>query len=134
MPEIALTIPGEDMRRTVWVALGVAAITMGAVAPAHGAAIIEKQRSEFACYIDAGDIPGLPGIAVQQATVTVVTLPNGGLVFHCSGALPDDIAVPATREGDLPCFASDTAIVPAHYAITKGGRVEYTCVFPAGSV
>jgi len=58
----------------------------------------------------------------------------GAVMFHCSGALPSDIAVPTTREGYLPCFASATAMVPAHFAITKGGRIQYTCVFPAGSV
>jgi hypothetical protein len=122
------------MRKAVLITLVAAALTLGSVMPASGAAIVEKLRGDFACFIDPGDIPGLPGIPVQDATVTIVTLPNGGLMFHCSGALPSDITVPATREGYLPCWASETAMVPAHYAITKGGRIQYTCVFPAGSV
>jgi hypothetical protein len=122
------------MRKAVLIALGAAALTLGSVAPASGADIVEKKRGEFVCSIDPGDVPGLPGIAVENATVIIVELPNGGLIFHCSGALPSDIAVPTTLEGYLPCFASETAMVPAHYAIRKGGRIQYTCVFPAASV
>ena len=122
------------MNRRAMVLLGTAALSLTSLAPASGAAIVEKASGDFVCSIDAGDIPGLPAIAVEDATVTIVETPNGGLMFHCSGRLPSGLSVPNTRQGYLPCFASATVFVWAHYAITKGDRIEYTCQFPAGSV
>jgi hypothetical protein len=124
----------ERVKKAAMVLLGAVALSLGSLAPASGAAIVEKAKGDFVCSIDAGDIPGLPAIAVEDATVTIVETPNGGLMFHCSGRLPSNISVPNTRQGYLPCFASATAFVWAHYAITAGDRIQYTCRFPAGSV
>jgi hypothetical protein len=122
------------MHRIAGVLIGTAALSVIPLASASGAAIVEKSSGDFVCSIDAGDIPGLPAILVEDATVTIVTKPNGGLMYHCSGRLPSSLSVPETRQGYLPCYASDTAFVWAHYVITKGGRVQYTCNFLAGSV
>ena len=122
------------VKRLGLVLLGGVALSFPTSVSASGAAIVEKLSGDLVCGVDAGDIPGLPQIVVEDATVTIVQTPEGGLMFHCSGRLPEGISVPVTRQGYLPCVASATARVPAHYAITKGGRIQYTCRFPAGSV
>ena len=127
-------------RRHVFIAPLVAAATAVLVAawatPASAAAVvIHAQQADGQCGVDPGDVPGLPnGVRVNRGVETIVETPGGGVNYSCSGELPPGVSVPKTTQGYLPCFASDTAFVWGHYVVTASGHLQYTCIFPAGSV
>lgn len=110
----------------------VGVLSLVTAAPASAAAVVERGQS---CAVDRGDIPALPdGVVTVDAHETIVTTPQGGLTYTCTGRLPAGVTVDRTVQGLLPCFASDTVVVAGHYVVTRSGRLHYTCHFPAGSV
>jgi hypothetical protein len=122
---------------TVLLAAATGLLAAASAAPAASAAavVFHVQQEDGQCSVDPGDVPALPnGAMLVSAVVTIVETPGGGVNFTCSGELPPGVSVPHTVQGYLPCFASDTAFVWAHYVVTASGHLQYTCIFPAGSV
>jgi hypothetical protein len=124
------------MRRLIFAAAATALLVAAWATPASAAAVVfHIQQPDGECGVDPGDIPALPnGAQVTRAAVTIVETPGGGVIFTCSGNLLPGVSAPRTVQGYLPCWASETAFVWGHYVVTATGHLQYTCIFPAGSV
>jgi hypothetical protein len=117
-------------RRTAVVCLGiVGALTI--LTPARGATIVLKD-SDVGCFTDPGDIPGMPGFALPEATL--VLRGNGGITLACHGWLPEGASMDRTFAGPAPCFTPEGDVVTAHAVATKSGRVHFICHFPTGTL
>ena len=117
-------------RRVAVVCLG-AFLTLTIMAPARGAALVLKD-SDVGCYTDPGDIPGMPGFTLPQATL--VLRENGGVTLSCHGWLPEGRSLVHTFSGSAPCFGPGGIMVAAHAVATKSGRVHFICHFPTGTL
>jgi|tagenome__1003787_1003787.scaffolds.fasta_scaffold19236406_2 hypothetical protein len=85
-----------------------------------------------ACFLENGDIPGLPGFPLSNHTVIVG--PKGTLIVTCSGRVPDGVSVSSTFVGTLACDSDTGVIVPGHVVVTTSGRVSLACRFPQGTI
>jgi hypothetical protein len=122
------------VRKTFVIGLASVAMLVVPALPAHAAAFVDH-TNDASCGFDPGDVPAFPvGVRVVNGVQTIVETPSGVVNYTCSGDLPDGVSVPQTIEGYLPCFESDTLFVWAHYVVTLGGHLQYTCHFPPGSV
>ena len=114
------------MRRTTVASMAlVALLLVGSALPAQAAAV--SKGEDVGCFLDPGDIPGLPGFDLPEATLVVRD--QGGVTLSCHGWLPEDLSLIRTFAGSAPCFGP-TRVVTAHIVATKSGRVHFICQFP----
>jgi hypothetical protein len=117
-------------RRVAVLCLG-AFLALTIMAPARGATLVLKD-SDVGCYTDPGDIPGMPGFTLPEATL--VLRGNGGITLSCHGWLPEGESLSRTFAGSAPCFGPGGIMVTAHAVATKSGRVHFICHFPTGTL
>jgi hypothetical protein len=111
------------MRRTTVAFL--ALLLIGSALPAQAASVSKDE--DVGCFLDPGDIPGLPGFDLPEATLVLRV--DGGVTLSCHGSLPDDLSLTRTFAGSAPCFGPG-GVVAAHIVATKSGRVHFICHFP----
>jgi hypothetical protein len=98
--------------------------------PASAGAVVVKNE-HVGCFLDPGDIPGMPAIGLPEATL--VLLPNGGVALSCHGWLPARLSLERTFAGSAPCRGPNGEAVEAHVVGTTSGRLVFICRFPPGS-
>jgi hypothetical protein len=108
------------------VAATTATALVSSAAPATAGAAVFKDE-DVGCFLDPGDIPGMPGFGLPEATL--VLRADGGVTLSCHGWLPDQLSLPRTFAGSAPCFGPG-GVVTAHVVATKSGRVHFICHFP----
>jgi hypothetical protein len=108
-----------------------ASVALTVAAPsASAAAIVYHAHGSYECGADPGDVPGLPGFDLANATIVVDA--TGALHVTCNGSLPDGLSVPQTFVGPVLCRGDESyAYTTGRIIATKGGQVMITCGFPA---
>ena len=114
-------------------ALGLAmtvAAALVAASSAGAARSIVLKNGEVGCSVDRGDVPGFGAFLLPSATQ--VFRADGGGLLSCHGWLPHGATLAHTFVGSVPC--GDAPGVSGRITVTRSGRVNAFCVFPAGSL
>jgi hypothetical protein len=97
---------------------------------ASAAAIVFHAHGAYVCGADPGDVPGLPGFDLANATIVLDA--TGALHVTCNGSLPDGLSVQQTFVGPVLCRGDEGyADTTGRIIATKGGQVTIQCSFPA---
>src|SRR4051794_8702062 len=112
----------------VAVLTGVAIFPLIGTSSASASAIVIRDRGVVECSAEPGDIPGLPGFPISNATIAVT--PTGAAHVSCFGTLPAGISLSETFTGEGVCLGDNGVVGSQHIVATKSGRVSLTCLIP----
>ena len=119
------------MKKTIIASIVAAAtaVCLGNAPPAWAkGAVVIIQRGTSDCGVDSGDIPGVPGFAMTNATITIA--PSGALNVTCTGHLPAGVSLASTYTATVTCVDSPTRTTPGRIVATVSGEVLVGCHVP----